>query len=169
VAIELAASIDSDPSVRAAVEQRQPAVQAFPLCRFSRQIEGLARRLLHQTAEPPRASAQNEGARPRPMRVVEPPAGRSTRMPALPPLDLAEPGAYLRRCREALGLTLTEMTERTRIRGLDHLESERFERLPAELYLKSYVTVYARELGVREFEALAKSYLGKCRNRAQVQ
>ena len=167
VAIELAASIDSDPSVRAAVEQRQPAVQAFPLCRFSRQIEGLARRLLHQTAELPRESAQNEGARPRPLRVVEPPAGRSTRKPALPPLDLAEPGAYLRRCREALGLTLTEMTERTRIRGLDHLESERFERLPAELYLKSYVTAYARELGVRDFEALAASYLGKFRNRAQ--
>ena len=168
VAIELAASIDSDPSVRAAVEQRQPAVQAFPLCRFSRQIEGLARRLLHQTAEPPREPAQNEGARPRPLRVVEPPAGRSTRKPALPPLDLAEPGAYLRRCREALGLTLTEMTERTRIRGLDHLESERFERLPAELYLKSYVTAYARELGVREFEALAASYLAKYRDqRAQ--
>ena len=156
--IELAASIDSDPSVRAAVEQRQPAVQAFPLCRFSRQIEGLARRLLHLTAEPPRESAQNEGARPRPLRVVAP----------LPPLDLAEPGAYLRRCREALGLTLTEMTERTRIRGLDHLESERFERLPAELYLKSYLTVYARELGVREFEALVASYLGKWRDRAQV-
>ena len=168
VAIELAASIDSDPSVRAAVEQRQPAVQAFPLCRFSRQIEGLARRLLHQTAELPRASAQNEGARPRPLRVVEPPAGRSTRTPPLPPLDLAEPGAYLRRCREALGLTLTEMTERTRIRGLDHLESERFERLPAELYLKSYVTAYARELGVLDCDALAASYLGKCRNRAQV-
>lgn len=166
LAIELAASIDSDPSVRAAVEQRQPAVQAFPLCRFSRQIEGLARRLLRQTAELPPESAQSEGARPRPLRVVEPPAGRSTRAPALPPLDLAEPGAYLRRCREALGLTLTEMTERTRIRGLDHLESERFERLPAELYLRSYVTAYARELGLREFEALAASYLGKLRNRA---
>jgi len=166
LAIELAASIDSDPSVRAAVEQRQPAVQAFPLCRFSRQIEGLARRLLHQTAELPRESALNEGAQPRPLRVMAPPAGRSTRTPPLPPLDLAEPGAYLRRCREALGLTLTEMTERTRIRGLDHLESERFERLPAELYLKSYLTAYARELGVREFEALAASYLGKLRNRA---
>jgi cytoskeletal protein RodZ len=100
--------------------------------------------------------------------MVAPPAGRSTRTPPLPPLDLTEPGAYLRRCREALGLTLTEMTDRTRIRGLDHLESERFERLPAELYLKSYLTVYARELGVPEFEALVASYLGKWRDRAQV-
>jgi hypothetical protein len=165
VAIELAASIDSDPSVRAAVEQRQPAVQAFPLCRFSRQIEGLARRMLHQSPDLPRASLQNEGAPVRPLRVVEPPAGRSTRRPVLPPLDLAEPGAYLRRCREALGLSVSEMTERTRIRGLDHLESERFERLPAELYLKSYVTVYARELGVPEFSALATAYLEKYRNR----
>jgi flagellar biosynthesis protein FlhG len=164
MSIELAAAIDSDPSVRAAVEQRQPAVQAFPLCRFSRQIEALARRLLHQGKDLPPESAQNEGARTRPLRVVEPPAARSTRVPPLPPLDLIEPGAYLRRCREALGLTLTEVTERTRIRGLDHLESERFERLPGELYLKSYLTVYARELGVREFEALAASYLAKFRN-----
>jgi flagellar biosynthesis protein FlhG len=169
VSIELAASIDSDPSVRAAVAQRQPAVQAFPLCRFSRQIEGLARRLIHVSAEPARPSEQEEAPPPRPLRVVAPPAGRNTRTPPLPALDLAEPGAYLKRCREALGLTLTEMTERTRIRGLDHLENERLDRLPAELYLKSYVAAYARELGVREFEALAASYIGKCRNRAQVQ
>jgi hypothetical protein len=167
VSIELAAALDSDPSVRAAVEQRQPAVQAFPLCKFSRQIEGLARRLLHQPSDRARASERGESP-PRPLRVVAPPPGRSTRMPPLPPLDLAEPGAYLKRCREALGLTLTEMTERTRIRGLDHLESERFERLPAELYLKSYLTTYARELGVRDVEALAASYLGKCRNQSQV-
>ncbi len=168
VSIELAASLDSDPSVRAAVEQRQPAIQAFPLCRFSRQIEGLARRLLHQSPDLPREAARVEAPHPRPLRVVEPPAGRITRTPPLPPLDLAEPGAYLRRCREALGLTLGEMTERTRIRNLDHLENERFERMPAELYLKSYVITYARELGVREFEALAASYLGKCRNRDPV-
>ncbi|HKA14368.1 MAG TPA: P-loop NTPase [Myxococcota bacterium] len=172
VAIELAASLDSDPSVRAAVEQRQPAVQAFPLCRFSRQIESVARRLLHADADRPRDPARIEPARTdaptRPLRVVDPPAGRSTRRPPLPPLDPAEPGAYLRRCRETLALTLSEMTERTRIRNLDHIECERFERLPAELYLKSYVTAYARELGVRDCEALAAAYLEKCRNRARV-
>jgi flagellar biosynthesis protein FlhG len=167
VSIELAAALDSDPSVRAAVAQRQPAVQAFPLCRFSRQIEGLARRLILVSAEPARAP-HGDASRTRPLRVVEPPAGRSTRTPPLPPLDLTAPGAYLKHCREALGLTLTEMTERTRIRGLDHLENERLDRLPAELYLKSHLIVYARELGIREFDALAASYLEKCRNRAQV-
>jgi flagellar biosynthesis protein FlhG len=166
VSLELAATLESDPSVRDAVEQRQPAVQAFPLCRFSRQIETLARRLSHVGPDASREQATTETVR-RPLRVVEPPAGRSTRRPPLPPLDLAEPGAYLRRCREALGLTLTEMTERTRIRGLDHLESERFDRLPAELYLKSYLVTYARELGVSDYEALTAGYLGKCRERAR--
>ncbi len=169
VSIELVASLESDASVRTAVSQRQPAVQAFPHCRFSRQIEGLARRLLRQSEDRARESIAEDTPRPRPLRVVEPSPARITRAPALPPLDLAEPGAYLRRCREALGLTLTEMTERTRIRSLDHIESERFDRLPAALYLKSYVSVYARELGVQEFDALAASYLGKCRERAQVQ
>jgi flagellar biosynthesis protein FlhG len=168
ISIELAAAIDSDPSVRAAVEQRQPAVQAFPLCRFSRQIEGLARRLLRQDGDPARESDRAAAFPARPLRVVAPPPGRSTRMPPLPPLDPAHPGIYLRRCREALGLTLSELTERTRIRGLDHLESERFDRLPAELYLKSYLVTYARELGVQDTEALVASYLRKCRNESQV-
>src|SRR5688572_3156558 len=169
VSIELAAALDSDPSVRAAVEQRQPAVQAFPLCRFSRQVEGLARRLLNQHSDPAHeVKGPGDAAPARPLRVVAPPAGRSTRVPPLPPFDPAAPGTYLRLCREALGLTIAEMTERTRIRGLDHLESERFERLPAELYLKSYLVTYARELGVRDTEALVASFLGKCRNQPQV-
>ena len=52
VAIELAGSIDADPNVAAAVERRQPALQAFPLCRFSRQIEALAKRLQRRGAGP---------------------------------------------------------------------------------------------------------------------
>ena len=67
--------------------------------------------------------------------------------------------AYLRRCREQLGLSLGEMVERTRIRVLDHIESERFELLPAALYLKSYLLTYARELGVQESAWLAAAYL----------
>jgi cytoskeletal protein RodZ len=54
------------------------------------------------------------------------------------------------------------MTERTRIRGLDHIESERFEHLPPEPYLRGYLFEYARELGVPEIAELARSYLAKC-------
>ncbi len=80
---------------------------------------------------------------------------------ALPPLDLAEPGAYLRRCREALGVSLREMIERTRIRVLDHIESEQFELLPPEPYLKGYLLSYTQELGVPEFARLVASYLAR--------
>jgi cytoskeletal protein RodZ len=55
------------------------------------------------------------------------------------------------------------MTERTRIRGLEHVEGEDFEHLPPEPYLKGFVLEYARELGVPQIEDLAASYLGRYR------
>jgi flagellar biosynthesis protein FlhG len=154
VGIRFAGSVDSDPNVSAAVAQRQPALQAFPHCGFSRHIEALARRLLREEWDAPRERA-DERRLPSRLRDLASPRR------ALPPLDLAEPGAYLRRCREALGFTLDEMIERTRIRILDHIERERFELLPPEPYLKGYLLSYARELGVPEFAALVASYLGR--------
>jgi cytoskeletal protein RodZ len=79
----------------------------------------------------------------------------------LPPLDRSEPGCYLRRCREALGLSLAEMTERTRIRILDQIEDERFELLPPEPYLRGYLFEYARALELPDIADLAKCYLAK--------
>jgi flagellar biosynthesis protein FlhG len=150
VAIELAGSIDADPNVAAAVERRQPALQAFPLCHFSRQIEALAKRLQRGDAPVARGAARAP--------AVSVDAAPS---PPLPPLDRAEPGRYLRRCREALGLSLAEMTERTRIRILDQIESERFELLPPEPYLKGYLFEYARALDLPDIAELAKCYLAK--------
>jgi flagellar biosynthesis protein FlhG len=152
VAIELAGSVESDPNVSAAVAQRQPAYQAFPHCAFSRHIEALAQRLLREPGDGPRARA-DEGRAPSIL------GDRVKPHRSLPPLDLAQPGAYLRRCRESLGLSLAEMTERTRIRVLDSIESERFALLPPEPYLKSYLFAYARELGVPEVAFLVAGYL----------
>jgi flagellar biosynthesis protein FlhG len=154
VLIEFAGSVDTDPNVPAAVAQRQPAFQAFPHCGFSRHIEALAQRLLREECDAPRERADERGL---PGRLRDP----ASPHPSLPPLDLAEPGAYLRRCREELGFSLREMTERTRIRVLDHIESERFELLPPEPYLRGYLLEYARELGVPDFAHLVASYLGR--------
>jgi flagellar biosynthesis protein FlhG len=152
VQVAFAGSVDVDPSVSAAVAQRQPAFQVFPHCRFSRSIDALAQRLLREQGDVPRERAE----RRLPWKLAD---AASPQRP-LPPLDLAEPGAYLRRCREQLGLTLGEMVERTRIRVLDHIESERFELLPpAKPYLESYLLTYARELGVQESAWLATAYL----------
>src|SRR5262245_43378696 len=152
VLLELAGSVDNDPIVSTAVEQRQPAFQAFPHGSFSRSIDALARRLLREEEDTPRERAHE---RLLPRRSGDPASPHRS----LPPLDLSEPGAYLRRCREQLGCTLTEMIERTRIRVLDHIESEQFELLPPEPYLKSYLITYARELGVPEVAWLVASYL----------
>jgi flagellar biosynthesis protein FlhG len=170
-AIEFAGSIDSDPNVAAAVARRQPALQAFPLCRFSRHIEALAERLQRGDADVPREREEESGHASR-VAASAPAAGGAARAPGvsgdvaspphrLPPLDRAEPGAYLRRCREALGLSLADMTERTRIRTLDQIEDERFDLLPPEPYLKGYLFEYARALGLPDIMELAKCYLAK--------
>jgi flagellar biosynthesis protein FlhG len=170
VEIELAGSIDSDPNVAAAVERRQPALQAFPLCRFSRQIEALAKRLQREAPDASHERGEESGRRAYGAAPSAAAARGAARAPVLgdvapsrplPPLDRAEPGCYLRRCREALGLGLAEMTERTRIRILDQIENERFELLPPEPYLKGYLFEYARALDLPDIADLAKCYLAK--------
>jgi hypothetical protein len=149
--VAFAGAFEADPSVSEAVAQRQPAFQAFPQCRFSRHIDALVQSLLRDEDDAPREWEERD--------LPSRPADAPSQQRPLPPLDLAQPGAYLRRCREQLGLSLAELVERTRIRVLDAIESERFELLPAELYLKSYLLTYARELGVQEAAWLAAAYL----------
>jgi flagellar biosynthesis protein FlhG len=153
VLIEFAGSVDTDSSVSAAVAQRQPVLQSFPHCSFSRCIDALARRLLREEEDAPCERTDERRVR---SKSGDPAPHRS-----LPPVDPTEPGAYLRRCRERRGFTLSEMIEQTQIRVLDHIESERFELLPPEPYLKSYLVTYARELGVPEVAYLVASYLGR--------
>ena len=88
------------------------------------------------------------------------------RRPPLPPADFEQPGAYLRRCREFLGLELRDLFQRTRLCSLEHIEDERFEELPPEPYLRGHVLEYARALGIREAELLAASFVERYR-RAQ--
>ena len=159
-AIEFAGSIEADLSVAAAVARGQPALQAFPLCRFSKHIETLAERLQRGDPELPREREAESG---RASRRAAPGVFADAASPSqpLPPLDRAAPGAYLRLCREALGLSLADMTERTRIRNLDQIERERFDLLPPEPYLKGYLFEYARELGLPNIADVAKCYLAK--------
>jgi MinD-like ATPase involved in chromosome partitioning or flagellar assembly len=171
VQLELAALLAADPNVSEAVFRGQTTLQAFPHSAFSRHIEALAERLLHGTqgeqfrerpVPRPRASAPvTRGAIP--VRRAAADVAAPSRLPAIDP---AEPGAHLRRCREALGLSLVEMTERTRIRILEQIEAERFDLLPPEPYLKGYLIEYARELGMAEIGLLVKSYLEKGARRA---
>jgi flagellar biosynthesis protein FlhG len=87
--------------------------------------------------------------------------------PSLPPLDCNEPGAYFRRCREVLGLSLAEVTECTRIRDLDRIENERFDDLPPDPNLRGFLFEYARALGICDAEPLVRSFLER-RQRSRV-
>lgn len=80
---------------------------------------------------------------------------RSTRESA--PLLGSDFGAYLREAREARGMDLDELSQRTRIRRhwLERIERCHLEELPAEVFLRGFVRSYARTVGADENRASA--------------
>lgn len=69
-------------------------------------------------------------------------------------------GAMLREGREALGLSFADMAEITRIQPmwLHCLEQERFDEMPAEVFIRGFLKSYARELRLDEAEVF-QTYL----------
>ena len=59
-------------------------------------------------------------------------------------------GAWLRQVREARGMQLEDLSARIKITmtQLENIERERFDRLPAPVYLRGFLQSYARELGI---------------------
>lgn len=80
----------------------------------------------------------------------------------MPELGVSDPvtGEWLRRVREARGLTLKELADKTRIGTLHlgNLEADRYEALPAKVYVRGFLTILARELQL-DPERVSKSYL----------
>ena len=66
------------------------------------------------------------------------------------PADAEFNGELLRRVRESRGLTLQTLAERTRIsaKHMDNIEADRYEALPATVYLRGMLMSVARELGL---------------------
>ncbi len=70
-------------------------------------------------------------------------------------------GAALRKAREAAGLTLKEISERTKVSVpiLTALEEEAFAAMPnARVYVRGFVRCLARELNL-DLDAVSKSYV----------
>jgi cytoskeletal protein RodZ len=67
-------------------------------------------------------------------------------------------GIFLRRQREARGMTLAELSRATKIKeaNLAALEGARFEELPARVFVVGYVGAYARAVGANQEEALER-------------
>jgi flagellar biosynthesis protein FlhG len=88
-----------------------------------------------------------------------PAAGVRPSMPELGPRTEFS-GVLLRQVREALGIELREIAERSKI-GMAYLqaiEDERFAKLPAPVYVRGFLAEYARLLGL-DVERVQDSYL----------
>jgi len=95
--------------------------------------------------------------------------------PVLAPLDALDEleesegewtGARLRRARLRQGIELDEITKITKVNPtyLSFIEEERFDGLPASVYVRGFVTGYAGCLGL-DAKQVAASYLQRCDER----
>ncbi|HWO19010.1 MAG TPA: helix-turn-helix domain-containing protein, partial [Kofleriaceae bacterium] len=84
-------------------------------------------------------------------------------MPELSPLTEFT-GPLLRQIREAVGVELREIAERSKIgmAYLQALEAERFAKLPALVYVRGFLAEYARALGL-DAERVKQTYLARYR------
>jgi len=97
---------------------------------------------------------------PAPRASAPPPAApERPRMPELAP-DTEYNGELLRKVRTALGLSLAEVAERTRIgaKHLENVEADRYDQLPATVYLRGILMSLAKELRLDGLK-VARSYL----------
>ena len=71
-------------------------------------------------------------------------------------------GARLRRARMHRGFEIEEISQTTKIAGsyLHAIEEEAFDSLPAEVYVRGFVTAYARTIGL-DWTNVATSYMAR--------
>jgi hypothetical protein len=159
------------PPVIAAAQPTEPQVAAPQPSRTPPPLPPPAAPFAAEAAEASRL------ARPPPPilldRVVPappPPAARPTPPPeveARPPLPLLPDGApwtgeVLRQVREARGISVQQIAERTRVtrHHIENIEGDRFPSLPAPVYLRGILLTLARELRL-DGQRVARSYLDR--------
>jgi flagellar biosynthesis protein FlhG len=110
-------------------------------------------------------TASSEVAPPRPPAKVDDPATLAVRppMPDISPTTVFS-GPLLRQIREAVGVELREIAERSKIgmAYLQALEGEVFGKLPAAVYMRGFLAEYARALGL-DAERVKLTYLARFR------
>jgi hypothetical protein len=88
---------------------------------------------------------------------------REVAPPEPPPPDTSHwTGELLRQAREARGVTLQQLAEKTRVtrHHLENIEGERWKALPAPVYLRGILMAMARELRL-DGQKVARSFLGR--------
>src|SRR5450432_1577 len=107
-----------------------------------------------------------QAPRPDPASVARPESSGISGGPSPAPVDLDTEvsGAVLRRVRESRGMELSEVAQRTKIseRHLRSIEDERFDELPAPVYVRGFVAQIARVLRIDPAQA-AETYIRRFR------
>lgn len=78
------------------------------------------------------------------------------------PVDPEEsPGGYLKQLRERADLSLRDVAESTKVGvyQLDSIERQRFDKLPAPVYLRGFVVEFARSVGAPDPQKIAGVFL----------
>lgn len=114
------------------------------------------------TPPPSESSGQQKRSAPK----AEDPIIAAVR-PAMPEIsaDTEYTGALLRRIREARGIELREIAERSKVgmAYLQALEAEAFTKLPAAVYVRGFLVEYAKVLGL-DVDRVKESYLSRLRS-----
>jgi cytoskeletal protein RodZ len=73
-------------------------------------------------------------------------------------LELEHFGSWLKQRREARGMTLAEVSRATKIKetALELLEQAKLDLLPAQVFVRGWVSAYARLIGLDEADALRR-------------
>jgi flagellar biosynthesis protein FlhG len=113
----------------------------------------------------PATSPQDVAPPPRLPAKVDDPATLATR-PPMPEITARTEfsGPLLRQIREAIGIELREIAEKSKIgmAYLQALEAEVFTKLPAPVYVRGFLAEYARALGL-DAERVKQTYLDRYR------
>jgi len=135
--IEEAGDVLTDPEARAGYDARLPAEEVRP-----------ARPASEPSAQPP------------PVAAPPPPEAAPPWKPFVPPEGAVWTGELLRQAREAHGMTVAQMAERTKVSRMhiEAVEGDRFEHLPVPVYLRGIVMCIARELRL-DGQRVSRSYL----------
>lgn len=69
-------------------------------------------------------------------------------------------GEYLRRQRELKGLSLKDLSDETKIgiNYLKYIEENYFDKIPGEVFVKGFLRLYARSVGLKEEDVMGKYY-----------
>ena len=97
--------------------------------------------------------------------MAEPSHVRERSMDVATPAEGDSLGAFLKQQRQRLGVSLVEISEKTKVSRtiLGHIEQESYPELPAPVYLRGFIIEFAKIVQVADPQQIASQYLQQMR------